>query len=112
MAQNERRIRVRRLKIIRIAHFSRNFLALLKWLKIGLKMGCYLENGVRSKKTDAAIELAVSENPILDTSRANLRQKFFLPKFLRRGYSSWIFSIFDHFQKIRDYGRNLLIRGR
>ena len=33
-------------------------------------MGCFLRNGDRSGKTDAVIEFAVSENPILDTSHA------------------------------------------
>jgi len=85
MAQNGPRILVQRLKVSRIAHFSQNFGTLKKLLKIGLKMGSFLKNGDPSGKTDDGIEFAVSENPILDTSHADLGHKNFWLKILRRG---------------------------
>ena len=101
MAQNWPRIRVQLLKISRIAHFSHKFRTLSKLHKIGLEMGCFLRNGDRSSKTDAAIEFAGFKNLIPDTSLADLRQKFFCSK-IRERVSSWFFSILDDFQKHRD----------
>ena len=69
-------------------------------LKIGLKMGSFLKYGDPSGKTDGGIELAVSENPILDTSHADLRRKFFSPKKWEKGLVHGFFRFLTIFKKI------------
>ena len=99
MARNGPRIRVQRLKISRIAHFSQNVLEPFKIAQNSPQNGLFSQKRRPiGKKTENAIEFAVFENPILDSSHADLDKKFFCSK-MRVGVSSWFFSIFDHFQK-------------